>query len=121
MEWIDVMRTEQVGLIIHERMPQLTDVSYNAQIDKTIRFSDDITVLEGWTTWDRDFDKTLHVYSVFGAEELSAYAYVRSDLNGRKGAKGFFLIAKSGVAKNSDICVMNMVGVNYYSIAGSAC
>ena len=115
------MRTEQVNIVLHARIPQLTDVANNAMIDKTIKRSDGTIVLEGWTTWDRNFDKSLHVYTELGSEEISAYAYVRSDLSSRAGAKGFFLTVESSGANDTTICVMNMIGVNYYSIPGSAC
>jgi hypothetical protein len=90
-------------------------------IDKTIKSSDGAIVLEGWTTWDRNFNKSLHVYTELGVENMSAYAYERSDLSGRAGAKGFFLIVESSGKKDTAICVMNMIGVNYYSVLGSAC
>jgi hypothetical protein len=117
----DVMRSERVELIVHSSIPQLKKVANNALIDKTIRFSDGVIAIEGWTTWEINSNKTLHVHSAPGVTDMRAYAYERSDLEGRTGAKGFFLVVKNSQTKDLDICVMNMIGLDFYSISGSAC
>ena len=117
----DQMQTENIDLVFHTEMPQLTGVEPNAFIDRTRIVATHAVVMEGWATWTRNVKKTLHVYVTDGSKNMSAYAFERSDLNGRTGAKGFLLVAENPRAPIKPICVMILSGNNFYSLTGSAC
>ena len=117
----DQMQTENIDLVFHTGIPQLTAVEPNAMIDRTRIVDTHVVVMEGWATWTRNVKKTLHVYVADGSENMSAYAFERSDLGGRAGAKGFLLVAENPRAPIQPICVMVLSGNNFYSLTGSAC
>jgi hypothetical protein len=121
MRLSDQMQTENIDLVFHTGMPQLTGVEPNAMIDRTLIVATHPVVMEGWATWNRNVKKTLHVYVADGSQNMSAYAFERFDLSDRAGAKGFLLVAENSRAPIEPICVMILSGNNFYSLTGSAC
>jgi len=117
----DEMQTQNIELVVHTSMPELTGVETNAMLDRTIADVDHIKILDGWATWKQNQIKTLHIYAPIKPEKMSAYAYERSDLNGRIGAQGFFLMIEDPKISAVQICVMNSIETKFYSLAGSAC
>ena len=117
----DEINAEDIHLVHHTTMPRLTGVEPNAMIDRTFRSKKDFAVTEGWATWNSDQEKTLHIFTALGTKVMRAYAYDRSDLSGRPGAKGFVFITETSETQDTGICVMNLKEDNFYSIAGSAC
>ena len=115
------MQAERINLITLEQMPNLTGVAPNALIDKVIKISSETMAVEGWSTWDQSLNKTLYIYIAPGFVKANAYAYVRSDLSNRVGAKGFLLVAEKIPVQIQNVCLMAMSHNNFYSIAGGAC
>jgi hypothetical protein len=117
----DEINVEHVYLVHHTTMPRLTGVEANAMIDRTFRSKKDFAVTQGWATWNSKQAKTLHIFTALGTKVMNAYAFERADLSGRPGAKGFFLITETSEDQDTGICVMDLRGSDFYSIAGSAC
>ena len=115
------MQTENIELVVHASMPKLTGVEPNARLDRTIIDVDHVKILDGWVTWKQNQNKTLQIYATLEPKKMSAYAYMRSDLNGRIGAQGFLLVVEDSTVSAKQICVMNLIENNFYSLAGSAC